>query len=253
MDYYCRPMVLQSATQPCSATSVIVASRDRPELLWDLLLSLARATPPPAEVVIADDASTRPVAAQLPSRIWPFRLRILRNDSSNGPASARNRAVHASRGDLLLFTDDDCVVDERWVEALVSPLTGKDHLLAGVGGRVLARDGDLYSRYYEFHRVLEPRPHDASHPERVPYLVTANCAVRRDAFMRAGGFDDTIRFAGGEDAALSMRLAKSGFHFHREPAAVVRHRFRPGVLALARMFYQYGVGGRYVVDRYLPL
>lgn len=246
-------MVAQPASQLPATTSVIVASRDRPALLVDLLLSLAGATPPPAEVVIVDDGSTKPVAAQLPSRTWPFRLRTLRNESSNGPASARNRAVHASRGDLLLFTDDDCVVDERWVEALVLPFTGDDRLLAGVGGRVLARDGDLYSRYFEFHRVLEPRPHDASKPERVPYLVTANCAVRRDAFMRAGGFDETIRFAGGEDAALSMRLAKSGFHFHRQPDAVVRHRFRPGVRALARMFYQYGVGGRYVVDRYLPL
>lgn len=246
-------MVAHSTSHCLASASVIVASRDRPGLLLDLLVSLAKTTPFPGEVVIVDDGSVTPIASHLPSRNWPFRLLVLRNESANGPANARNRAVHASRGDLLLFTDDDCVVDERWVEALASPLATEDRQLAGVGGRVLARDGDLYSRYFEFHRVLEPRPHDASHPERVPYLVTANCAVRRDAFMRAGGFDETIRFAGGEDAALSMRLAKSGFYFHRQPTAVVRHRFRPGVRALARMFYQYGMGGRYVVDRYLPL
>jgi GT2 family glycosyltransferase len=246
-------MVAEPTPRTLASASVIVASRDRPTLLRELLASLAKTTPLPGEVVIADDGSVTPIASYLPSRTWPFRLHILRNESSHGPANARNRAVHASRGDLLLFTDDDCVVDLRWVDALASPLVNEDRQLAGVGGRVLARDADLYSRYFEFHRVLEPRPHDASHPERIPYLVTANCAVRRDAFMRAGGFDETIRFAGGEDAALSMRLAKSGFHFHRQPAAVVRHRFRPGIRALARMFYQYGKGGRYVVDRYLPL
>jgi GT2 family glycosyltransferase len=239
--------------QSVASASVIVASRDRAGPLLELLASLAAATPLPGEVVVVDDGSVAPVAASLPSQTWPFRLHILRNESSSGPASARNRAVHASRGDLLLFTDDDCVVDPQWVAALASSLATTDRQLGGVGGRVLARDSDVYSRYLEFHRVLEPRPHDASRPDCIPYLVTANCAVRRDAFMRAGGFDEAIRFAGGEDAALSMRLAKSGFHFQRQPAAIVRHRFRPGVRAMARMFYQYGKGGRYVVDRYLPL
>jgi GT2 family glycosyltransferase len=99
---------------------------------------------------------------------------------------------------------------------------------------VLAHDSDIFSRYYEFHRILEPRPHDAQHPDRIPYLVTANCAIRRTAFMRAGGFDERLPLAGGEDAALSIRMVKRGYFLERVPDAVVRHRFRRGLRDFAR-------------------
>lgn len=234
------------------AASVVVATRDRAALLADLLASLRACDPLPAEVVIVDDGSAHPVTAADCGET-PFRLRIVRHARSVGPGAARNRGVHASRGDLLLFTDDDCLVDPDWVGAHVRRLERGDTALGGVSGRVLARDPDVFSRYFEFHRILEPRPHDAAHPERVPYLVTANCSIPRDVYMRAGGFDGRIPTAGGEDAALSMRIAKRGYHFVRDEAALVHHRFRPGLRAFAQTFYRYGLGGRYVVDRYLPL
>ncbi len=214
---------------------------------------MALCDPPPDEAIVVDDGSAVRLDAALLERVVPFPLRVLRNDSSVGPGAARNRGVHASRGALLLFTDDDCTVDRGWVGAMASRLAVAAPELGGVGGRVLARDGDVFSRYYEFHRILEPRRHDAAHPERIPYLVTANCAVRRDVFMRAGGFDGRIPVAGGEDAALSMRMVRKGYHLEHVSAAVVRHRFRPGFVDFARTFYRYGLGGRYVVDRYLPL
>lgn len=233
--------------------SVIVATRDRPVLLAALLASLSSCAPAPDEVVVVDDGSATPAGEALPAADVPFRVKLLRNARPVGPGASRNRGVHASRGDVLLFTDDDCVVATNWVEALARRLTDEDPRLAGVGGRVLAQDADVFSRYFEFHRILEPRPHDAGHPQRIPYLVTANCAIRRAAFMRAGGFDSRLPLAGGEDAALSIRMVKRGYHLEHAAEAVVHHRFRPGVVDFARTFYRYGLGGRYVVDRYLPL
>lgn len=236
-----------------SNVSVVVATRNRRDLLGDLLTSLSHCDPLPAEVVVVDDAGSDPLDQHTLAREAPFRVRVVRSERCVGPGAARNRGVHASRGDLLLFTDDDCVVRPEWVGALAGSLDrSSDERLGGVGGRVLARDRDVFSRYFEFHRILEPRPHDAAHPRRIPYLVTANCAIRRDVFMRAGGFDGRIPAAGGEDAALSMRIVKSGYHFEREDSAVVEHRFRPGLREFAQTFYRYGLGGRYVVDRYLP-
>lgn len=232
--------------------SVIVATKDRPELLMELLRSLSACAPLPAEVVLADDGSAQPVAQVVERLSWPFPVRVVRSERAFGPSTARNRAVHASRGGVLLFTDDDCVVDRGWVGALHGALVVEDEQLGGVGGRVIARDTDIYSRYFELHRVLEPRPHDVRHPARVPYLVTANCAVRRDVYMRAGGFDARLSIAGGDDVAFSMRIVRCGYHLEHAAEAVVRHRFRPGLPDFARTFYRYGLGGRYVVDRYLP-
>jgi hypothetical protein len=133
-------------------------------------------------------------------------------------------------------------------ERLVS---GRESGLGGCGGSVRAFGKDLFSRYYDFHRILEPRPHDRANPRRIPYLVTANCGVWRHAFMRAGGFDGRIPTAGGEDAAFSMRMAKMNYYFENVDEARVLHRYRPSLIDFCKTFYRYGLGGRYVVDRYL--
>lgn len=232
------------------SASVIIATCNRPRLLGDLMESVGRLDPVPDEVVICDDSA--PGTALTPP-VLPCRVRIVRNTGAHGPGAARNLAVHSSRGDLLLFTDDDCIVAPGWAGALAGTLSNSPEVIAGVGGRVLARDSDVFSRYYEYHRILEPRPHDAARPDEIPYLVTANAAVRRDPFMRAGGFDTRIPTAGGEDAAMSLRIAKLGFRFRRAETAIVKHRFRPSFRDFAKTFHRYGLGGRYVVDRYLPL
>lgn len=233
--------------------AVVVPTRNRHSLLLDLLTSLNHLDPLPAEVVIVDDASKHSVADILRTETYGFCLKILRNERCIGPGASRNRGVHYSRGAFILFTDDDCIVAPDWASALVDAFAHNLVRIGGVGGRVLARDRDLYSRYYEYHRILEPRPHDSANPNAIPYLVTANCAVTREWFMRAGGFDERLPDAGGEDAALSMRIAALGGSFVRAENAVIRHRFRRGILDFARTFYRYGLGGRYVVDRYLPL
>ncbi|MCK5290919.1 MAG: glycosyltransferase [Thermoplasmata archaeon] len=233
--------------------SVIIATRDRPSMLSDLLDSIRSARPAPEEVVIVDDGSRHPLGNAIGKGGWPFRLKIIRNNVSKGPAIARNTAVHNSRGDILLFTDDDCIVDPEWAYCLAGRLANGSDGLGGVGGRVLAKDGDIFSRYYEFNRILDPRPHDRDHPDRIPYLVTANCGITKDVYMKAGGFDCDMRIAGGEDVAISMRIAKLGRFFQRDEQATVWHRFRPGLRRFCRAFYNYGRGGSHVVDRYLPL
>lgn len=233
-------------------SSVIVASRNRIKSLKNLMESLRDIEPKPLELIIVDDASDNPIEETLDIDV-DFRVKIFRNNSQMGPAKSRNIAVHRSRGSILLFTDDDCTVHKDWAGTLVEKIIDGNEWLGGVGGRVLAKGSDIFSRYYDFHNILNPQPYDNGHPEYIPYLITANCAVQKDVFMRAGGFDGNISIAGGEDVALSVRILKLGYHFERENNAIVWHSYKPGYRNLFNMFYRYGVGGRYVVDRYLPL
>ncbi len=231
-------------------TSLIVATHNRDIMLSELLTSVSHMNPKPDEVIVCDDGSLKPV--NLESLEIGCPIKLIRQEIPTGPGGARNRAVHFSRGEILLFTDDDCIVSSTWGGILAYTLESFDESVAGVGGKVLARDTNLISQYYEYHRVLEPRPHNARDPGAIPYLVTANCAVRRDAFMKAGGFDTRLPTAGGEDAALSMRMIKLGYSFQFVKNAIVWHRFRPQLQDFVKTFYRYGLGGRYVVDRYLP-
>lgn len=236
-----------------SDTSVVVATHERMDMLKDLLDSFSQLDYLPGDVIVVDDGSEKEVAPSLQKDTYPYKLKVFRNEEPKGPAGARNVGVHRSRGDIIAFTDDDCIVESGWLKNLHSHLKNADEMLGGVGGKVKAYDDDIFSRYYEFKSILEPRPHDREHPNRIPYLVTANCAVTREAFMRAGGFDENIDKAGGDDCAMSMRMAKSDYYFEKEEDAVIFHRFKKGFRNLYRTFYRYGKGGRYVVDRYLPL
>ena len=233
--------------------SVIVPSKDRISFLEDLLASLSTQSCLPKEVIVVDDCSEEPVKKHLEVSEYPFNLKIYRNDECRGPACSRNIGLHRSREHNILFIDDDCVADDLWVETMVKRLQDSPEKLGGIGGSVRAYDNDFYSRYFEFNQILEPRPHDQNHPLRIPYLVTANSAVKRDVIMKAGGFDENIKKAGGEDCAMSLKIAKLGYYFEREKKAIVLHKFRKGLKNFYNTFYWYGLGGRYVVDRYLPL
>jgi len=233
--------------------TVIVPTHNRPEELNGLLTSLSRQSCLDFEVVIVDDASTHRITDSISKSTWPFKLRIKRNEINKGPGLSRNTGVLLARSDLLLFTDDDCRPASNWVESFLAAVESSAPQVGGFGGQTLAEGKDIFSKYYDFHRLLDPMPHDRNNPEHIPYLVTANCAVRKDALLLSGGFDGRIPLAGGEDVAASLRMVKSGYTLIRCAEALVYHRFRPGLRNVWKTSYRYGLGGRFVVDRYLPL
>ena len=87
--------------------------------------------------------------------------------------------------------------------------------------------------------MLEP-------PPSLLYLVTANCCVRREPALAAGGFDETLKRPGGEDIVLSYRLWKAGWRFGRAEDAVVRHDYDRGLRAFYKTWWNYGFGSGYV-------
>jgi GT2 family glycosyltransferase len=128
-------------------------------------------------------------------------------DPERGASRARNLGARCSRGDVLLFTDDDCVVPETWVRDHVDALSdgAVDAAFGAVTG--LSRtDGADPTALSRLHR-------QASLPWHVGH--GSNMAVRRSALDAVGGWDDrlgpgTARPA-GEDADLIVRLLASGF------------------------------------------
>lgn len=115
-------------------TSVVIVTKDRPHLLAGLLASLAEQTLPADEILVVDnnssasyDALWEEYAPQLPLRVVV--------EKEPGIPSARNRGVLEARGEILLFTDDDCRVDPEWVERMVQPFY-RNPYIGIVGGEI---------------------------------------------------------------------------------------------------------------------
>lgn len=82
--------------------SVVIPSHDRQNMLDEAVTSVLSQTDPDWELIVVDDASPTPARVPVDSRI-----RLLRNEESQGPTGARNRGIQAAVGRFIAFLDDD--------------------------------------------------------------------------------------------------------------------------------------------------
>ncbi len=115
-------------------TSVVVVTKDRPRLLGGLLRSLVAQTLPPDEVLVVDNGSSRSYNEVFRefAPLLPLRTVV---ETKPGIPAARNRGVREATGEIILFTDDDCAADPRWVECLVKPFY-RNPYIGAVGGEI---------------------------------------------------------------------------------------------------------------------
>jgi glycosyltransferase involved in cell wall biosynthesis len=122
--------------------------------------------------------------------------------------AARQAGVEAAPGDIIAFTDDDCLPAPDWLGTFVDTFRHQPEL-HGLQGRTEAEPGEVGSHAM---RITKPDP----------LFQTCNMAYRRGALLRAGGFDP--RFRGWfEDTALAARVLKHG-PIGFQPEAMVIHR-----------------------------
>lgn len=219
------------------SASVVVPAYEEPDNLQRCLSALADQD---AEVVVVagGDDHTDAVAREHPA------CDHVVSDEGNGAGAARNRGVEAASGEVLLFTDADTVVPERWVATHRRHYSDDD--VIGVGGPARPLEGGLKHRV--LFKLLSDYWYRVSWPLGFVQQPTFNCSYRRDVFEAGGGFDEDIPFM--EDTELSMRLKEYGEVVY-DPATAVRTSVRrerdEGYLSVfvtyARAYFDYYVRG----------
>jgi glycosyltransferase involved in cell wall biosynthesis len=157
-------------------------------------------------------------------------------DTGN-PALARNRGAAVAGGDPIVFLDADCTPGDEWLQRLLEAHEAGAEVVGGaldqpLGLSAMARC-DYYCGWYHVH---SRRP-----AGEVPNHPPGNLSVRRDVFVRAGGFTERQPIAyAHEELAWQAAVRRAGGRIVFQPAAVVYHHNRPGFANLLRRNYRWG-------------
>jgi glycosyltransferase involved in cell wall biosynthesis len=172
--------------------------------------------PMEVEVVVVDDGSTDDTAEVAESA----GARVIRQANS-GPASARNRGWKSATGQVICFTDSDCVPTAGWLEDLLDGFINRQ--VGAVAGSYEIANTSSWLAHWVHQEIMERH-------KRMPPFVRAfgsyNVAIPRYVLQATGGFDPGYRQASGEDNDLSYRIIKKGWRIAFRPQAKVAH-FHP--------------------------
>ena len=217
--------------------SLIICTKDRSEMLEDVLISAQNQVSSLSyEVIIVDDSSNNKTKNLLEK--YPKFTYL--EGSQQGLAEARNRGFRSSNGNIIVFVDDDVFFNKYYLQNiydffLKSPIKpdfagGKTHL------KFLVRqpewiDGNLlgvlaYSDYGSEEMLYD------NHPKHVPY--GCNMAIKRELLEKAGGFSASIHDLENEDIILAHKIREMGYNLAYCPQMFLYHK-----IPAKRMTYIY--------------
>lgn len=229
--------------------SVIIATLNRCEKLRGAFAGLERMVVPDGfewEVVVVDNGSTdateqvcRHFVSNAPTRY------VYLCEPRKGKSYALNRGIREAKGDILAFTDDDCIVDERYLQALVREYESDPDLVV-LGGRVELFDET--DQAVTIQRASMKAIVDSARklfPD--PLIIGCNIAARKDLFRSVGCFDVLLgpgtEAVSAEDVDFIYRAYRSGYKVAYCPSVVVYHNHgRKSQEEIGSLLHKYHIG-----------
>lgn len=217
----------------CLVSVVIPVFNPGPLLVEQLHALAAQEWDLPWEVVLADNGCTDGSLEAVEQVRDRLPIRVIDATARRGPSYARNRGADEARGQWLAFCDGDDVAAPRWLQALWAAREQAD-LICGACDVTALNDEELLKARGgpDYGRSLPDGPCGF-----LPYVLSGNLLVRRETFLRLGGWDETMPNC--EDVDFSWRAQLGGATIAFAPAAVIHYRYRPSVAALYHQMRRY--------------
>ncbi|MGH7089192.1 MAG: glycosyltransferase, partial [Stellaceae bacterium] len=212
--------------------SVVVCAYNAERTLDPCLASLAALDYPDYEVILVNDGSRDGTLAIAERHGF---CRII-SQPNRGLGVARNVGAEAATGEIVAYTDSDCVADPDWLLYLVARMEAGG--LAACGGPNFPPPEDNLVP-----AAVAVSPGGPTHvllsDEIAEHIAGCNMAFRREALLRLGGFDPVYR-AAGDDVDICWRFQDAGCTIGFSAAAVVWHFRRNTVKAYLNQQRGYG-------------
>jgi glycosyltransferase involved in cell wall biosynthesis len=234
--------------------SVIIPTYNAEKTLFSCLEALANQSVPKEdyEVIAIDDGSTDGTS-KIAKR---FDVKYI-FQANKGPATARNKGANSAGGDIILFTDSDCVPEHNWIQEMVGAFSDLD--VAATKGAYKTRQKELPARFAQ--AEFEDRYDLLRKSPSIDMIDTYSAAFRKEVFLNMGGFDESFPEASNEDTDLSYRLAVAGyklvfntraFVYHAHPDTLIKYLRLKFWRAYWRMVVYRRYPNKAVKDSYTP-
>jgi glycosyltransferase involved in cell wall biosynthesis len=175
------------------------------------------------EVIVVDDGSfdnTVNIIYEVKEQFKETTIRYNKQDNK-GPSAARNNGLKYAKGEIIAFTDDDCIPDPKWLFAIKKTFDDNPNVL-GVGGKTITIPENVTPFTHQVEDDL-----DYSYP-------SCNVAYKKWALEKVGGFDEQFPFPGhsvkfiptNEDWDLTFKIQDLGKIIYN-PKILVVHPPKP--------------------------
>lgn len=167
------------------------------------------------EIIVVDDCSTD----NTPEIARKHSCHIITLPKTKGPANARNTGARAAQGDILFFIDSDIILPSDTLQKLKTTFQNPNIIaITGVQSENLR-----YKNFISQYKNLWMRYSYLQLPEMVALFYTSCAAIRRDFFLKSGGFDTGYRRPSVEDTDFGQKLEMMGYSVHLRPDIEVEH------------------------------
>ena len=195
--------------------SVIIPAYNAEETIGRCLESMTRQSFKNFEVIVVDDGSKDKTSEIVKGF---SKVRLLRQKNA-GPAVARNNGAKAAKGEIIIFTDSDCVANSKWLEEMLKPFLYKN--VAGVQGTYKSKQKEIIARLIQLE--IEQRYVKMMKQKFIDFIGTYSAAYRKSVFVEMNGFDTSFPIASGEDTDFSFRVSRAGYKMVFNQKAIIFH------------------------------
>jgi GT2 family glycosyltransferase len=196
--------------------SIIIPAHNGDDLFQQCLASVTALDPAPTELVVVVDGNCGQ-ARELAETVGATVIAI---PDRTGPARARNLGAWQARGDILFFVDSDVALPSGALNHIMMLFASEPDLAALIGSYDDEPGApDFLSQY---RNLLHHFVHQTGDEEASTFWGACG-AIRRDAFLALGGFDEAYRYPSIEDIELGYRLKRAGYRIHLHKSLQVKH------------------------------
>src|SRR3989338_808122 len=213
--------------------SVIIPLYNAEKYIEECIASIIKAEPYDKEIIVVNNNSTDKSAEKASS----FKEVRFFNETKVGPCAARNKGIKESTGEILIFLDNDLIVDKNCLLEIINTFNENEKIVC-VGGAGHSYDRDnLISMSHEV-RLMGYAPNKKGIFE-VRTVPTMAFGILRKALDEVGYFDEHLM--GAEDYDLCLRLKNKGFKCVINTNAKVYHHHPTTIKDLSNKWFKYGI------------